>query len=148
MSLAAKEAFEKMEDERKRMIARAQNEYDASLIDDTYPGRQAHSLAYDVEQAKLMVEQAALVPGLEDYIRATLGNPTYDLASQLAAFVTDSDALTGWVYSVLPSGRQADTNALVDTDRQGRDVEITYTIAQTAPYRTNIQAYIDGMNGL
>ncbi len=147
MSQTAKEAFELMEQGRKDQRALAVQEKDKSATNEQYPGFDAFELGRLAEVYRVNVSEYTQVPGFDDYTLSLFG-PNYDLPGNVLAFDTASRDLTDWIFAALPAGSVTDSVALTDTLFDGNTVPVTYTVAQTAQYRTFIDAYILALDAL
>lgn len=86
--------------------------------------------------------QLAATPGLEAYARDQIGDNSLNLTTAYTTMRTAAIALRDWINNNLP--RDATTQAVLiyTVNAIGDRTELTFTTAQTAPFRTVADAFI------
>ena len=85
--------------------------------------------------------ELATTPGLPEYAAAQENDPAYDVAAEFTAMRGAIQAATGWMDANVPTSVTAVApSAWVSA---GPLIATTFTAAQTAPLRTQLQAVAD-----
>ena len=87
---------------------------------------------------------ASAVPGLVAYAKAQKGDETLDIVVEFNAVIAAIDATIAWINTNFP--KDANGFLLRETWGANGPVDRTFTVAQTANFRTVLQGIIDRIN--
>ncbi len=83
----------------------------------------------------------AAVPALEAYARDQINNPTLDLAAEYVLMRDATTSLRDWIFANMPRA-PSDEVLTHKVGIDGRPIEQTFTVAQTAAFRVEVDAFV------
>lgn len=139
----AREAFERAQSLAKRMKTDAQSVRTSSVAG-TMGSSQALDLARKLYEYKTEFNVLKLVPGVQTYGQSMYEGTAYNVATEFTAMLSALDDVTAWLLTNFP--KTPTTNELRaelwNADNSGRTVDVVFTAAATAPFRTVLDSLI------
>lgn len=83
----------------------------------------------------------AAVPGLAAYAQAQYGNASLDIAAEFTAMRNAAITLRDWIHTNFPKDAGSGAALVYTYTQQGVPSELTFSIGQTAGFRTQADAF-------
>lgn len=109
------------------------------LTNQTVSGNMIGDMHEAMVRFKATIEWVRSVPNIAAYVQSVVGDPTYDPGAESLTVLNAIDSTMTYLISTVGSYDRTFTATGVDTQ--------TYTPAQTATLRTNLQAIVDAIEG-
>ena len=105
------------------------------------PASMAVSMAGSIATARIMLDRATAIPGIQAYVRSQINDGTFDIAASYTAMIAQMDATRDWIIANFPK----DASGFLlyhQLSATGALVIRQLTSAQTATLRTVLDALI------
>lgn len=89
-----------------------------------------------------VLNDAAAIPGVEQYARDQFDNPSFDIAAEFTAMVNAITTLRDWIFANFPKDTGSGAWLAQSFNNAGVATELPFTTADLVDYRTNADAVI------